>query len=95
MYWKHIIYFQEVNIENLINLVKKFASIVKNVVESIKKGVDAFKGLVGSDHSLKEIVDDFIEVFEELPEKVSSMCLGKTSYLSGLLCSRSCNKIAA
>ncbi|XP_060577217.1 uncharacterized protein LOC132734490, partial [Ruditapes philippinarum] len=51
------------------DLIKQFTSIVDKVVGAIKNGVEAFKRIISTDFSLKDIVDDFVKAVTEIPEK--------------------------
>ncbi|XP_053390116.1 uncharacterized protein LOC128553035, partial [Mercenaria mercenaria] len=55
------------------DLIKQFTSIVNNVVGAVKKGVEAFKKIISTDFSLKDIVDNFVKSVAEMPDKISNL----------------------
>lgn len=61
---------QELDPKLGFDLIKQFTSIVGKVVGAIKNGVEAFKRIMSTDFSLKDIVDDFVKAVSEMPEKV-------------------------
>lgn len=61
---------QELDPKLGFDLIKQFTNIVGKVVGAIKNGVEAFKRIISTDFSLKEIVDDFVKAVSEMPDKV-------------------------
>jgi hypothetical protein len=66
----HYIILQELDPKLGFDLIKQFTSIVGKVIGAIKNGVEAFKRIISTDFSLKDIVDDFVKAVTEIPEKV-------------------------
>jgi len=67
-------------VKEALKLVTTFTTVVKDVVGAIGRGVDAFKAILNTDYSLKEMVDDFITAFEEIPDKVDFILVQFTLY---------------
>ena len=62
---------QELDLDKGFNLVKRFINIVKDVVNAIEKGVEIFRSILNSDVSMNDLVQEFAEALEELPNTVS------------------------
>ncbi|ESO82597.1 hypothetical protein LOTGIDRAFT_236952 [Lottia gigantea] len=61
---------QEFGIDNLKDLVKLYDKIKNEVVGEIKKGIDLFKKIIRGDISIGQILEEFKQALEQLPEKV-------------------------
>ena len=67
-----LVLFQDIDVKNLFKLVTNFVSVIKDVVNKIKRGVEAFKSILNSKRSLKTLVNDLVDAFNNLPKTVSN-----------------------
>ena len=52
-------------------LLKSVVDAIEDIVDGIRSGIDIITTIIDSDFSLKDIVDDFLDAFRELPNNVS------------------------
>ncbi|XP_048250793.1 uncharacterized protein LOC124111176 [Haliotis rufescens] len=71
---------QEFDIDSIRKLVELYDKIKGDVVDAIEVGVDLFKGIIRGDPSIGEMLDEFKQALEEMPQKVVEV--GKKSALA-------------
>ncbi|VDI25865.1 Hypothetical predicted protein, partial [Mytilus galloprovincialis] len=65
--------FQENDMKNVGKRASGFGSIITNIVNPIRNAISLFKKIIKGTLSIKNVFQNFVKVFEELPLKIANL----------------------
>lgn len=68
-------FFQENDMKNVGKRASGFGSIITNIVDPIRSAINLFKKIITGTLSIKNVFQNFVREFEELPLKVRNIFL--------------------
>ena len=63
------LYWQDLNIEKLVEMVTRFSDSVEEIVSSVERGVKLLKKLMSSGY-ISNLVDEFVSSVQAIPSTV-------------------------